>query len=97
MGCEHMWLVQFKTRSASQIYQDFKNRYYAFQADDLVLLCRKCHKRIHRLYLPIIRQLIEEAGYKKLNRWTWAEANIMIGILRKACMAWVEFDSTRIK
>lgn len=39
--------------------ETYAKRYIEFRAEDIVYLCKKCHKSIHRLYQKIIDELFQ--------------------------------------
>src|ERR1700755_149003 len=61
-GCEKMWLRHFIRRKDTAQYKAFESRYYEFREEDIVRLCDKCHKQIHRIYYRIIGRWATKHG-----------------------------------
>lgn len=92
-GCERMWLRHFAHRRRTKRYRDFRARYHEFHRDDCVELCAAHHTEIHQLYLTLIRNAIVRGDYKPLRRWTWEEAEDLMGRLRKRCDKWLKVET----
>lgn len=90
LGCERMWLEHFSHKARTKLYKAFKTRYESFNEKDIIRLCADCHELIHVVYLQQIKQMVAEAGYKKLSTWSWEEARGMMKRLRKVGMMWAE-------
>ncbi len=85
-----MWLYWFKHLKGEPYYDRFYSRYYAFREEDIVRICRPCHKAIHRRYIKVIRKACEESQWSRLSDWTWPEAEALMKKLRKVCATWLK-------
>lgn len=86
-GCEKLWLRHFAHKSSQLWYQRHKARYWEFREEDIVRLCDKCHKQIHKIYYRIIGRWATKHG--KMKNWTNAQADELIAALRNRCDLWL--------
>jgi hypothetical protein len=82
-----MWLIHFKHKAHTKIYQRFALRYYEFRPEDCVDLCRTHHREIHRLYWRTIGLVALRLGACK--KWSWQMAHDLMDQLRRECDAWL--------
>lgn len=94
---EAMWLgVWAGQRRGEKRFEAFKKRYYEFHPDDVVLICYKHHPEIHQVYDEIIARHKASIS-KSLTNYTWAEAEILMTLLRAACNEWLTTETPGIE
>lgn len=93
-GSQLMFVRQFRARYRTKRYQEFKERYYSFHSDDIVILCDNCHELVHKLYRPIIGRHLRRVGYVPMCRWTWEQAEILMRDLDRFCREWIKLRKT---
>ncbi len=89
-GCETMFIRGFAKHPdvrKKQRYHKLCKRYERFEPKDVIVLCDWHHCEIHLIYDPIIAERRVELQ-KILGEFTWAEADKLMGQLRKLCREW---------
>lgn len=94
---EAMWIgIWAKRRRGETRFEALKKRYHEFRPEDVVLVCNVHHPEIHQIYDEIIRRH-KFSLEKGLSQYTWAEADILMALLRKACDEWLTTETPGIE
>lgn len=87
-----MWLRHFKHLEDTARYKEFQKRYESFHKDDVVLLCRTCHRLIHDIYYIIICYEVQARPFL-VSEWKWVWADKLMRKLRVCCDIWLHAKS----
>ncbi len=94
-GCETMFIRGMGNSppmKGTKRYRSLVQRYASFNPRDVIVLCDWHHCEIHLIYDPIIAKRRLEL-VKILGDFTWAEADKLMGQLRKLCREWEKKDT----
>jgi hypothetical protein len=91
-----MWFgIWSSRRRHEEKFQEMIEQYYKFAPADCVILCPEHHAEIHRIYDRIIskdRRLLN----KPLAKYSWPQAEALMGKLHRKCMTWIAKETPGI-
>lgn len=94
---QKMWFgVWGKRRRGEEKWRLFIERYYKFLPIDIVLLCDRHHAEIHSIYDKIIANDRAAQTGLPLHKYSWTQAERLMGKLIKACDDWLKKETPGI-